>query len=117
MPQATVDALVGAGLHAVMMPRAVGGLEAPLVEAIDVFAEIARADGSTGWCVFIAGCNPLMGAFLPASAAAEVFGQDPQVAVAGVVLPYGKAVARSGPGLGIADVVLQEMVRLQAGGK
>ena len=30
---------------------------------------------------------------------------------------YGKAVARSGPGLGIADVVLQEMVRLQAGGK
>jgi alkylation response protein AidB-like acyl-CoA dehydrogenase len=51
VPQATVDALVDAGLHAVMTPRAVGGLEASIVEAIDVFAEISRADGSTGWCL------------------------------------------------------------------
>jgi alkylation response protein AidB-like acyl-CoA dehydrogenase len=51
VPQATIDALVDAGLHAVMTPRAVGGLEAPIVDAIDVFAEISRADGSAGWCL------------------------------------------------------------------
>ena len=51
VPQATVDALVAANLHAVMTPRAVGGLELPVVDAIDVFAEISRADGSTGWCL------------------------------------------------------------------
>jgi alkylation response protein AidB-like acyl-CoA dehydrogenase len=31
VPQATVDALVEAGLHAVMTPRAVGGSEASVV--------------------------------------------------------------------------------------
>ena len=51
VPQATVDALTGAGLHAVMTPRAVGGLETSVVEAIEAFAEIARADGSAGWCL------------------------------------------------------------------
>ena len=51
VPQATVDALVDAGLHAVMTPEAVGGQEASIVDAIDVFAEIARADGSAGWCL------------------------------------------------------------------
>ena len=51
VPQATVDALVDAGLHAVMTPRAVGGGEVSVVEAIDVFAEISRADGSAGWCL------------------------------------------------------------------
>src|SRR4051812_16299448 len=51
VPQATVDALVAADLHAVMTPREVGGLEASIVDAIDVFAEISRADGSAGWCL------------------------------------------------------------------
>jgi alkylation response protein AidB-like acyl-CoA dehydrogenase len=51
VPQATVDALADAGLHAVMTPRAVGGEEASVVDAIDVFTEIARADGSAGWCL------------------------------------------------------------------
>ncbi len=51
VPQATVDALVDAGLHAVMTPREVGGLELSVVDSIDVFAEISRADGSTGWCL------------------------------------------------------------------
>lgn len=37
-----------------------------------------------------------MGAFLDDQVAAEVFGRDPQVAVAGVVLPYGKAVRQDG---------------------
>ncbi|MGH8056341.1 MAG: acyl-CoA dehydrogenase family protein, partial [Candidatus Entotheonellia bacterium] len=46
---------------------------------------------STGWCVFIAGGNPLLGAYLSDEAAAEVFGRDPNVVTAGVVLPYGKA--------------------------
>ena len=30
---------------------------------------------------------------------------------------YGKAVANAGSGLGVADIVLREMIRLQTGGK
>ena len=51
VPQATVDALFEAGLHAVMTPRARGGAEASVVEAINVFAgdrarPTARPDGA-----------------------------------------------------------------------
>jgi alkylation response protein AidB-like acyl-CoA dehydrogenase len=49
LPRETVDALVDAGLHATNVPRAAGGAELGLVDTIDVFAEVARADGSAGW--------------------------------------------------------------------
>lgn len=42
VPPETIDALVGAGLFGVMTPKAVGGAELPLVDLIDVFAEVAR---------------------------------------------------------------------------
>ncbi|MGH0034552.1 MAG: acyl-CoA dehydrogenase family protein [Myxococcota bacterium] len=51
VPAATVDALGRAGLWGVMTPRAVGGRELPLLEVLDVFEEVARADGSAGWCL------------------------------------------------------------------
>jgi alkylation response protein AidB-like acyl-CoA dehydrogenase len=49
LPRATVDALVEANLHGANVPREVGGAELSLTDTIDVFAEVARADGSTGW--------------------------------------------------------------------
>lgn len=91
-----VTALADAGIFRMCTPRALGGFEVHPLTFYRVVEEIARLDGSTGWCVFIAGCNPLMGAYLADSAAADVFGSDPHVAVAGVVLPYGKAVVRDG---------------------
>jgi alkylation response protein AidB-like acyl-CoA dehydrogenase len=96
LPQPVVTALAEAGIWRMITPQALGGFEAQPLTFYRVIEAIARLDGSTGWCAFIAGCNPLMGAFLPARAAAEVFGTDPQVAVAGVVLPYGRAVVRDG---------------------
>ncbi len=46
-----MGAIVDAGLHGVLTPSEVGGAELPLTDAIDVFAELAYADGSVGWCV------------------------------------------------------------------
>ncbi|MBM3224129.1 MAG: hydroxylase [Candidatus Tectomicrobia bacterium] len=91
-----VAAIAEAGLFRMMTPQALGGFEAHPLTFYHIVEEVARLDGSTGWCLFIAGCNPLMGAFLPDHTAAEVFGRDPHVAVAGVVLPYGRAVAQDG---------------------
>ncbi|MGE3536368.1 MAG: acyl-CoA dehydrogenase family protein [Candidatus Tectimicrobiota bacterium] len=92
LPQVVATALAEAGLLRMITPQALGGFEVPPLTFYRVIEAVARLDGSTGWCTFIAGCNPLMGAFLPDHVAAEVFGTDPRVAVAGVVLPYGKAV-------------------------
>ena len=51
IPPESIDALRSAGLFGVMSPRELGGSELPLLETLEVFAEVARADGSTGWCL------------------------------------------------------------------
>jgi hypothetical protein len=77
-------------------PRTLGGFEVDPLTFYRVVEAIARIDGSTGWCVFIAGGNPLLGAFLADEVAEKVFGSDPQVVTAGVVHPYGTAVLSNG---------------------
>jgi alkylation response protein AidB-like acyl-CoA dehydrogenase len=91
VPQATVDALVDAQLHAVMAPGAVGGLEASVVDAIDVFAEISRADGSTGWCLMAnAATIAFFGAWAPDDFAKPLFADGVPLA-AGQFAPNGVA--------------------------
>ena len=93
---AVVTALADAGIFRMYTPRSLGGLEADPLTFYHVVEAIARVDGSTGWCVFIAGGNPLLGAYLTDHAAEEVFGHDPRVATAGVVFPYGEALVSDG---------------------
>jgi alkylation response protein AidB-like acyl-CoA dehydrogenase len=89
---AVVKALAQAGIFRMYTPRTLGGLEVDPLTFYRVVEALARIDGSTGWCVFIAACNALLGAFLADEAAEDVFGSDPQSITAGVVHPYGKAV-------------------------
>jgi indole-3-acetate monooxygenase len=91
-----VTALAEAGIFRMYTPRTLGGFEVDPLTFYHVVEAIARIDGSTGWCVFIAGGNPLLGAFLTDEAAEKVFGSDPHVIAAGVVHPYGKAVLSAG---------------------
>ena len=91
VPQSSVDAIIEAGVHAVSVPREVGGLELPLSEAIDVWAELSRADGSTGWCAFAADITAAyFGAYLPDDGAATVFADGVPV-MAGQFAPNGTA--------------------------
>jgi hypothetical protein len=86
-----VTALAEAGIFRMYTPRAFGGFEVDPLTFFGVVEALAGIDASTGWCVFIAGGNPLLGAYLADQAAAEVFGRDPLVVTAGVVFPFGKA--------------------------
>jgi len=40
--------LAESGLRGLLVPKAAGGLELPLVEVVDLYEEVSRADGSTG---------------------------------------------------------------------
>jgi alkylation response protein AidB-like acyl-CoA dehydrogenase len=91
-----VTGLSEAGIFRMYTPVPLGGLEVDPLTFYRVVEAIARIDGSTGWCVFIAGGNPLLGAYLADQAAEEVFGRDPHAITAGVVLPYGTAVVGDG---------------------
>jgi indole-3-acetate monooxygenase len=91
-----VTALAEAGIFRMYTPRTLGGFEIDPLSFYRIVEAIARIDGSTGWCVFIAGGNPLLGAFLADEAAEKVFGSDPHAITAGVVHPYGTAVVSDG---------------------
>jgi alkylation response protein AidB-like acyl-CoA dehydrogenase len=54
VPKETIDGLRQADLFGVMTPREVGGSELALLDVLDVFEEVARADGSAGWCLMAA---------------------------------------------------------------
>ena len=74
-----------------MTPEAVGGLEASIVDAIDVFAEISRADGSAGWCLMAnAATICFFGAWAPDDFAKMLFADGVPLA-AGQFAPNGIA--------------------------
>jgi alkylation response protein AidB-like acyl-CoA dehydrogenase len=49
--QSVVDAIGAAELFWLLVPKELGGAEAPLGDVLEVFEELAYADGSTGWSV------------------------------------------------------------------
>jgi alkylation response protein AidB-like acyl-CoA dehydrogenase len=97
VPDATMKALVDAGLHGVLTPRDVGGSELPLTDAIDVFAEVSYADGSAGWCLMAsASVMAFFGAWAGDEFARECFAAGVPLA-AGQFAPNGTA-RRDGDG-------------------
>ena len=97
LPQPVVTALAEAGLFRMYTPQTLGGLEVAPLTFYRVLEALARIDASTAWCVWIASGNPVyVGRCLADESAAAVFGRDPQVATAGVVAPYGRAVVQDG---------------------
>jgi alkylation response protein AidB-like acyl-CoA dehydrogenase len=89
-------ALLDANLLSILVPRADGGLGGTGVELFEAAEEIARADGSAGWCVAIS--NAVSGFVhkgIAAKARMEVFGHGP-VACWATLLPKATSVEAEG---------------------
>ena len=95
LPDALVDAMRTAGLFRIWIPSAMGGAEVSPLEALSVWEELARQDGSAGWCATIAGGYARLAGAMEETAAREVFGSGRGI-VAGSLNPTGKAVAVPG---------------------
>lgn len=96
VPTETVDALTEAGLHAISTPRDVGGFELSLVDQMDVLAEVARADGSAGWCLLANSSTiAFFGAWAGDGFAEKLFADGVPLA-AGQFAPNGVAVPEDG---------------------
>lgn len=81
-----------AGFYGTIVAKDVGGAELPIGEALDVFTELARADGSIGWVVMAgstAACY--FGSYCPDSFTDVMFA-DGVPLVAGQFAPNGTAV-------------------------
>ncbi len=95
LPDAAVKALIEAGVYKLFTPRALGGAEASLDVAALALEEIARADGSAGWCAMIGATASLVSIYLGDAEAREIFGPADAVAC-GVFAPTGRATPAEG---------------------
>ncbi len=81
-----------AGFYRPCVPQAYGGLESDPLTLSNLIETIAEADGSAAWCVMIAATTGLVAAYMPPATARVIFERDPNVILAGVFAPRGKAV-------------------------
>jgi alkylation response protein AidB-like acyl-CoA dehydrogenase len=96
LPRDLVLDIANAGLFKVAVPEAEGGLGANIVTTLEVIEEVARADGSTGWCLAM-GINTFrQAAQLAPEVRREIFYSDPVGVSAGSANPRGRAVAVPG---------------------
>jgi alkylation response protein AidB-like acyl-CoA dehydrogenase len=94
MPRDLIDDLSKTKIFAMPVPRAVGGVEANLIDTMNAIEAVATADGSAGWCAMI-GCGTIAAGYMNEVGAKEVF-SDPAAPVASIANPAGAAVRVDG---------------------
>jgi alkylation response protein AidB-like acyl-CoA dehydrogenase len=90
LPQPILAAAKAAGFPRLLLPRSLGGEQAPLETALLVAEELARQDGSAGWNLTFVCLSPLFSDYLPVAAARAIFGGGDTV-LAGSFAPSGRA--------------------------
>src|SRR5262245_43299555 len=96
LPRDLVMDIANAGLFKVGLSKAEGGLGADILTTLQVIEEVARADGSAGWCVAM-GINTFrQSAQFAPEIRRKLFHNDPIGVSAGSANPRGRAVAVPG---------------------
>jgi alkylation response protein AidB-like acyl-CoA dehydrogenase len=95
LPLELVEAIRAAGLLRMWLPRAVGGAELAPLHFLDVAEELARQDGSVGWCTTIAAGSARLAGAMDEEGMRAVFGTGDGVLV-GTLAPAGEAIAVPG---------------------
>ena len=90
LPADLAAKLAQAGLFRMTIPQVYGGAEVSAAEFSKAIETLATADAAVGWCVMIGVTSSLNAAYMPESAAREIF-QDPNVITGGVFAPIGRA--------------------------
>jgi alkylation response protein AidB-like acyl-CoA dehydrogenase len=95
IPQPIVQALKGAGVFGMAMPRAWGGPELDLPTQCRVIEALGMADGSVGWCAMINCDGGYVTAFLDQDVARSMY-PDIGVSTAACATPTGQALVVPG---------------------
>jgi 3-hydroxy-9,10-secoandrosta-1,3,5(10)-triene-9,17-dione monooxygenase len=96
LPDSTFRDLIDTGMLRSLQPSHWGGREDRLDDFITAVAEIARAEGSTGWVLGVLGVHPWQTALFPRETQEEVWGADATVFNSSSYAPTGKAERVSG---------------------
>lgn len=94
LPDSLVRTMRDEGLFGLWLPARYGGAELGVAEFVDVVTELARLDGSVGWCAAIAGSYGRLAGYLDPRVADHIFTSG--CVVAGQLNPSGRAVIEDG---------------------
>ncbi|GAA2268473.1 acyl-CoA dehydrogenase family protein [Streptomyces atrovirens] len=86
----TIEALAGAGVFRLRVPKRYGGYEADTRTLVDVATELARGDGAAAWTASVYWIPTFMTCLFPDSVQDEVFA-TPDVRVCGTLSPSARA--------------------------
>ncbi len=86
-----ITAIEEAGLFSIMRPKRFGGLETDFRTKLEVSRELARGCGSTAWVTSLMNVCAWFTALWPEQAQLDVWGDDPNNRVAGVLAPTATA--------------------------
>lgn len=91
-----VKAYVDAGLIRVLLPERWGGYELPFDTFVDSVLEIAKVDGSAGWCYSLFLAHVWFLALFPEQAQRDVWSENPDALLATSFIPAAKPVRVDG---------------------
>jgi alkylation response protein AidB-like acyl-CoA dehydrogenase len=96
LSDATIAELQAADLFKLFVPRRLGGRQVSVRTFLDVSAEVARGCGSTGWVTALINICGWMAALYPERAQQDVWGDNPDACIAGVLTPSATATPEDG---------------------
>lgn len=91
VPDSVIDAMSEAGLFRLAQPRRYGGLQAGVKNMLELSSIVAEGDGGTAWVVALVNGSAWLVGLFPERAQDDVFGQNPQARVTGVLAPSSTA--------------------------
>jgi alkylation response protein AidB-like acyl-CoA dehydrogenase len=89
IPKPLVAQLHEAGLHRMLLPTVLGGLQLDIPTMFRVVELMAEADGSVGWNLMNNGIIQLTSLAFPDAGVEEIFAQGPDQIIAGTLVPGG----------------------------
>jgi len=95
LPAGLVDWMLDAQLFAILQPAQYGGLDLPMVAALDILEAVSAIDGSVGWCLLKGSTSNQLAAYVAETGARAIWA-DPRIVVAGSFNPKGRALRVDG---------------------
>lgn len=87
----SITALTAAGVFKTAQPRRYGGYETSMRTMLDVSSAVGEADGGTAWVVALCNVCAWLASLFPEQAQDEVWADDPDAKVSGVLAPTAEA--------------------------
>ena len=95
VPDESVDLLKSSGLLQILQPAACGGRQLTMRAHVDAMATVARGCNASAWVLGVYHAHSWMLGHMSPQAQQDVYGANPDQAVAAVIGPRGKAVRKS----------------------